>query len=1159
MNMISTGTFLTEMDASNKQNDLVSKLVSAWEKKNAKVARAGGVSLMALSLAACGSDDDTAATETAVADTTTVTPVVPVVPVNTTSTLTAGIDSVTGGAGDDIINAGLTAAGQQTLTALDSLKGGDGTDTMAVVLKSNATPASDSVEVYTVTATVASALSMLGSTGVTSITNTGSSATLTVSNVALGTALTLGNTAQGGTFNYAAADVAGTADSATIDISSVTGGAMTVGAGVETLTLNSVGTANTLGSLSSGATTLNITGDQNMTITGNATATTIDASAATGKITVTSDNTKAVSITTGSGVDAVTMTGSNALTDTVSLGAGNDKVTFTANLADADIVDGGEGTDTVVGLSANIVALTSDATTSNLTNFEAIQVSNSLGGALDVSSVQEDGITTVTLASATTNILSADRTVTGEAGALTVNLGKSAAGNTIGLGNALTVHDGADNAGTTDTATINNTAINSTTGANVALNDDIVSTGYENIVFNAGAGSGNTVQAMPSITVNADAAASATSLTIKGSNSVNISTGAVSNTTGVFTIDASLLNAQAAGTTTLDVNAVTTGTAGTITLTGSGGDDLIGVSAASPLSASASTVNAGGGKDTIFTGAGNDTVNGGAGKDAINTGAGNDTVDAGADDDTIDFSGNFTIKDSVDGGDGTDTLKVNNADATTVNAYSLGQINTLNGRISNIEKIDFGAASLTQAIDMARLDSISTVEFAALGGASTISGLAATNEIIFREDTGATLSLALADDTGTADVLNLTIKESDLLVANTLTASNIETINIKGIDDAAADLATINTMTLTANKATKVVVTGNDGLNLTATGSTKITDFDASGVAATNSGDTAANMKVTYASLNTSTIANVSIKGGAGNDLLTGNASIDTITGNGGADTMVMSAGNDVYSGGAGNDQVNITEALMINNSETKATFDGGAGTDIIKGGEDAIINVVDADFRGFTSFETFTTANGTNNIVFGAAADAAGIVTIIGGTAGDTIDIRSVDFDNAVKITGGATADTIKLGTQAATLIFSATNGLDLLTGFTASTDKLDFSALSFQANSVSGAKSGALTSFDTMAEIQATTKHAVVLVNDTNVATAGLATALNASNFDTDVDAAALFIMEDSANSHVEVLYAVNTDTTNNNDVAVTQIGTFTDLAAVGTAILSGDIIIA
>ena len=42
MNMISTGAFQTEMDFS-KEETLVTKLVSAWEKKNAKVVRAGGV------------------------------------------------------------------------------------------------------------------------------------------------------------------------------------------------------------------------------------------------------------------------------------------------------------------------------------------------------------------------------------------------------------------------------------------------------------------------------------------------------------------------------------------------------------------------------------------------------------------------------------------------------------------------------------------------------------------------------------------------------------------------------------------------------------------------------------------------------------------------------------------------------------------------------------------------------------------------------------------------------------------------------------------------------------------------------------------------------------------------------------------------------------
>jgi hypothetical protein len=71
MNMISTGAFQTEMDASNKQVTLAEKFAAVWEKKNAKAARAGGVSLMALSLAACGSDDD--ATTTTSSDTSTTT------------------------------------------------------------------------------------------------------------------------------------------------------------------------------------------------------------------------------------------------------------------------------------------------------------------------------------------------------------------------------------------------------------------------------------------------------------------------------------------------------------------------------------------------------------------------------------------------------------------------------------------------------------------------------------------------------------------------------------------------------------------------------------------------------------------------------------------------------------------------------------------------------------------------------------------------------------------------------------------------------------------------------------------------------------------------------------------------------------------------------
>ncbi len=42
MNMISTGAFQTEMDASNKQSTIAEKFAAVWEKKNAVVTHTGG-------------------------------------------------------------------------------------------------------------------------------------------------------------------------------------------------------------------------------------------------------------------------------------------------------------------------------------------------------------------------------------------------------------------------------------------------------------------------------------------------------------------------------------------------------------------------------------------------------------------------------------------------------------------------------------------------------------------------------------------------------------------------------------------------------------------------------------------------------------------------------------------------------------------------------------------------------------------------------------------------------------------------------------------------------------------------------------------------------------------------------------------------------------
>ena len=57
--MISTA-FPSEVNAFKKEGELVSRLVGSWEEKNSKTAcRMGGLSLMAISLAACTPSDPT--------------------------------------------------------------------------------------------------------------------------------------------------------------------------------------------------------------------------------------------------------------------------------------------------------------------------------------------------------------------------------------------------------------------------------------------------------------------------------------------------------------------------------------------------------------------------------------------------------------------------------------------------------------------------------------------------------------------------------------------------------------------------------------------------------------------------------------------------------------------------------------------------------------------------------------------------------------------------------------------------------------------------------------------------------------------------------------------------------------------------------------------
>jgi len=373
MNMISTGAFQSEMDASNKQPTLAEKFAAVWEKKNAKAARAGGVSLMALSLAACGSDDATTTTSTTTTTTTTTTVA------GQTLTLTSKIDSITGGAGDDTIDATATneggVANVQTLGATDTIDGGAGTDTMVIEYSVDTTPLSISnvehVKMTDIDATVnTEVINLVNVTGMSELSVIGNTNLADLDNVANIVTLNLTNTTGGANLDYAAAAVAGTADAQTVNVQSTTAGTLTLDAGIESLTINSNGgTANTLAAVAgAGVTSVTIAGSAALTITGTlpTTITTVDGSAATGILTLTQTGAVVSNITTGSGNDVIDLSG-NFVDGTTA--------------ASRDTVNAGAGTDALIITAAEAVAVGSVAQFSTITGIETVKIDDDASGA----------------------------------------------------------------------------------------------------------------------------------------------------------------------------------------------------------------------------------------------------------------------------------------------------------------------------------------------------------------------------------------------------------------------------------------------------------------------------------------------------------------------------------------------------------------------------------------------------------------------------------------------------------------------------------------------------------------------------------------------------------------------------------------------------------
>lgn len=867
-----------------------------------------------------------------------------------TYSLTTGADNIVGTAANETINGLLTDAnGQQTFQSWDTIDGGAGVNTLNVQNALAApvlTPSLANIQTLNFQDTVGTGitLNMQGLSTLTTLNLEGASAAsgYTVTNLGSLPSVSLSGMAAASTINFTAAALQPTGQTLNMTLNGFTNAAGAAAGGItlsdtgsnalETVSITASGSASNVGGLTTsglGVTTLNISGNQNLTLGAitdtNSTLRTVNASTATGNISLTAIASSTV--TGGAGSDTIISGGG---VDSFTGGAGNDTFQFGASLTTSDTVVGGDGTADVLAANAVILGgFTTAAPTTNVSGVERVTSQTAMAGETFTLSAIQAGINTVNVTAAgaaQTGTVVFDSGVAG-----TVNVGTSTVVSTLG---AFTVQSAGT--GTTDSITINNV----TAGSN-AFTAAITATGVETLTLNGSTTAAAIAQAPTTITLTPTGTATS-SLVLTGNNSFA--------PTGIVTADS--INASALG---LDFNgaqsaltmAAVANTATTIT--GSAGADTL-----RGNGTVGSNIAAGAGNDTVFGGTGNDTILGEAGNDVITIGTGIDSVDGGAGNDRVTVaSADINATDTIIGGDGTDILEyttfVSAADDLAVNQARVSGFETLRMGASGVAPGATRTVTLSNYVNNTGFTTIQIdTQGAATDGYAFINAGSGLNTISMLGAVGGVQSFARLVDLPTD---SLTVQNADAtpaasviaqLIANnentiTLTSTNVANdLTITRLD--AAQLTTLN---ITGSSA--MVVTG-----LGAGATTLLNTVDAStatGAVTVNAANTGAGVTMTGNSSSTAVatftggVLADSITGGAGADILGGGAGADTINGGAGADVITAGAGADRASGGAGVDDFNqgIADSVARSASVFAAATVGigdtltfGNGVDII-------------------------------------------------------------------------------------------------------------------------------------------------------------------------------------------------------------------------------------
>jgi hypothetical protein len=497
--------------------------------------------------------------------------------------------------------------------------------------------------------------------------------------------------------------------------------------------------------------------------------------------------------------------------------------------------------------------------------------------------------------------------------------------------------------------------------------------------------------------------------------------------------------------------------------------------------------NAGTSANTIIGNSSANTIIGGSGADIITSGGGADSIVGGAGNDTLNFAnGALTSNVTLNGGTGTNTINFTAA-ATVANSdfANVSNVTTITGTNGSLN-ISVGssaqAAGVSTITGGTSADSFSdvltsgTVPFTFIGGSgadtftfataarfglNNVTAGTASDTIIITTAGESLVDSTFARITGTIEALSLAGGANSVALGSTARNIGLTTITTgDGADSITVDANFTNAATFNAGAGNDTfvinstqAVTFNGGLGddtfSTAQTGTNIFNSVMIGSAGTNvlafgtSGATITDVAQWTSSSNIQSITSagaidatlgvhaaaagvVNVSGSTGADTFSysGSTAI-TFTGGSGADSFTVTDGtaSSTFLGGDGNDTFTFTTSAAL----LAASVDGGAGSNAVVINHSA--SATDADFSRIAAgtVQALTINGSGSSIIVGSTALAAGITTITGGTAADTIIANY--GTTAVTLSGGGGADVLN-----ATSSLNATFQFADMTNFDAS-----------------------------------------------------------------------------------------------------------------------------